>query len=172
MSLLCSGDGQAGGDDPAAQDAQQQVPALFSCRVTPTCAARSRHQLVGFAAQPVARQDEQSQEDHQRHAVFDSVWQVAPINPADVLAAEGQPVPAGAAVLLIHCATQAPLALDEYVCLPSDYGGAGSELGVSCHAVSAHGKQLVLEHARKGEELRTLPKATLSDNHWVFVTAA
>lgn len=38
--------------------------------------------------------------------------QVQPLDPADTLAAEGQPVQSGVAVLLIHCATQAPLAID------------------------------------------------------------
>lgn len=38
--------------------------------------------------------------------------QVQPLDPAEVLLLEGQPVVAGAPVLLVHCATLAPLAMD------------------------------------------------------------
>jgi hypothetical protein len=40
------------------------------------------------------------------------VLQVQPLDPVEVLAMEGQPVPAGVPVLLVHCATLAPLAID------------------------------------------------------------
>jgi hypothetical protein len=71
---------------------------------------------------------------------------VQPLDPADVLAAEGHPVEAGVPVVLLHCATHAPLAIDAGVPHPSDFG---IELEVSCHAESSHGKQLHLEHTAR-----------------------
>jgi hypothetical protein len=38
--------------------------------------------------------------------------QVQPLDPVEVLALEGQPVEEGVPVLLMHCATMAPLAVD------------------------------------------------------------
>lgn len=40
------------------------------------------------------------------------VLQIQPLDPGEVLLLEGQPVTAGAPVLLVHCATLAPLAID------------------------------------------------------------
>jgi hypothetical protein len=41
-----------------------------------------------------------------------TVLQVQPLDPVEVLACEGAPVPAGVPVLLVHCMTLAPLAVD------------------------------------------------------------
>lgn len=42
--------------------------------------------------------------------------QVQPLDPVEVLALEGQPVEEGVPMLLVHCATMAPLAIDAGVC--------------------------------------------------------
>lgn len=69
--------------------------------------------------------------------------QVQPINAADRPSAEGVEVMAGAPVLLIHCATQAPLCLEEDVKYPNDFG---IEREVSVHAAVTTAMQQGLEH--------------------------
>lgn len=75
--------------------------------------------------------------------------QVQPLSPADQLACEGVEVAAGAPLLLVHCATDSPLNLEEHAKRPNDFG---IELEVSAHAVTSTGKQLALEHAARVSE--------------------
>ncbi|KAI8466385.1 MAG: flagellar associated protein [Monoraphidium minutum] len=125
---------------------------LASRPLSATCAARgSRRQAVFFTEAPS----------------YTAVWAVAPRDPAERGACEGQPVAAGSAVLLVHCATQKPLCLEAGVSFPTDFGPVEHE--VTAHLAAAQGMQQGLEHQAKGDDFRALPKRSLPPNHWALV---
>ncbi|GBF97968.1 hypothetical protein Rsub_10641 [Raphidocelis subcapitata] len=95
---------------------------------------------------------------------YDAVWAAHAPDPALRPQSLGRPVPAGAPLLLVHCASNAGLCLGGGG-VPTDFG---LEAEVCAHAAASNGLQLGLEAAARGDDLRSLPPRPLDSNLWTF----
>ncbi len=73
---------------------------------------------------------------------------------------------AGAPILLVHCATQKPLIVENQK-YPNEFG---NELELSASQSTSAGKKLALEQTSKGIMKGSLPKSETSQNFFTFIT--
>ncbi|KAF5831151.1 flagellar associated protein [Dunaliella salina] len=134
---------------PLSEDAQPLC--LFSKPVSLIYSSKyTRNQLVGFTSRDS----------------FDTVWEVLTTDPAQRSLSAGLEVLAGAPIILLHCATQKPLVLENQK-YPNDFG---MELEVTARVSAPKGLKLALEQTRIGIMKGSMQKLDNPDTNWTFMT--
>ena len=89
-------------------------------------------------------------------------------DPSQRVVSEGVEVLAGAPILLVHCATQKPLIVEDQR-YPNEFG---NEVELSARPSTSTGMKLAMELTSKGILRGSLPKTENSLNFFTFITGS